>query len=160
MAKIEIHAAPTTTGSGYPPPHAAAFAGRVRRRLGDAAGLTKVGVNLTTLPPGVASSLRHWHEVEDEMVFVVEGEVVLVDDTGESLLRRGEAAGFRAGDANGHTVVNRSDRPATILEIGMRPDTDTCHYPDLDLVCVDADGGSRFTRRDGTPVDAAPDRPL
>ena len=159
MPKIDIDTAPAMQGSGYPAPHAAAFAGRLRRRLGDAAGLTKIGVNLTTLPPGVASSLRHWHEVEDEMVFVVEGEVVLVDDTGESPLRQGEAAGFRAGDANGHTVVNRSDRPATILEIGMRPERDTCHYPDLDLLCIDKDGDSWFTRRDGTPVDAVPGRP-
>lgn len=84
---------------------------------------------------------------------------MLVDDVGESPLRQGEAAGFRAGDANGHTVVNRSDRPATILEIGMRPDRDTCHYPDLDLLCIDKDGDSWFTRRDGTPVDAALGRP-
>lgn len=155
MPKIDIDAAPVTKGAGYPAPLAAAFGDRVRRRLGDAAGLTKIGVNLTTLPPGAASSLRHWHEVEDEMVFVVEGEVVLVDDTGETPLRPGEAAGFPGGDANGHRLVNRSDRPATVLEIGMRPDRDTCHYPDLDLICVDADGESRFTRRDGSPVDGA-----
>lgn len=154
MPKIHVEAAPVRTGSDYPAPHAAQFAGRVRRRIGDAAGLTKIGVNLTTLAPGVASSLRHWHEVEDEMVFIVEGEVVLADDSGETVLRKGEAAGFRAGDPNGHHLVNRSDRPATILEIGMRPERDVCHYPDHDFVCHDADGKSWFTRRDGSPVDA------
>jgi uncharacterized cupin superfamily protein len=152
MPKIDINAAPASEGSDYPPPHAAQFAGRVRRRLGDAAGLTKIGVNLTTLPPGVASSLRHWHEVEDELVFVVKGEVILIDDRGETVLRPGEAAGFRAGEANGHHIVNRSERPATILEIGMRPEHDTCHYSDHDLVCHDENGYGRFTRRDGRPL--------
>jgi uncharacterized cupin superfamily protein len=157
MPKIDIDSAPVTPGSGYPPPHAAAFAGRLRRRLGDAAGLTKIGVNLTTLPPGVASSLRHWHEVEDEMVFVVDGEVALVDDAGETVLRGGDAAGFRAGDPNGHHLVNRSDQPATILEIGIRPERDVCHYADHDLVCHDEDGQSTFTRRGGRPLAAGED---
>lgn len=152
MPKIDIASAPVSRGSGYPAPLAGQFAGRVRRRLGDAAGLTKIGVNLTVLPPGEASSLRHWHEVEDEMVFVVAGEVVLVDDAGETPLAAGDAAGFRAGDANGHHIVNRSERPATILEIGMRPERDTCHYPDHDLVCHDEHGYGRFTRRDGRPL--------
>ena len=153
MPKVDIDAAPVRAGSDYPPPHGERFAGRVRRRLGDAVGLSKLGVNLTTLEPGTASSLRHWHEVEDEMVYVVDGEVVLVDDTGETVLGPGDAAGFPAGDANGHHLVNRSDRPATILEIGLRPERDLCHYPDHDLLCHDADGRSWFTRRNGEPVD-------
>lgn len=153
MPKIDIETAPVTSGSGYPPPYRAAFADRVRRRLGDAAGLTKLGINLTTLPPGGASSLRHWHEVEDEMVFVVEGDVVLVDDAGETPLGPGDAAGFKAGQPNGHTIVNRSDRPATILEMGVRPERDICRYPDHDLVLHDEDGYGTFTRPDGTPVE-------
>ena len=153
MPKIDIGAAPVTLGSDYPPPHATAFAGRLRRRLGDAAGLTQYGVNLTTLPPGTASSLRHWHEVEDEMVFVLEGEVVLVDDSGERTLRAGDAAGFPGGQANGHHLANRADRPALILEIGTRPERDRCHYSEVDLVCHDADGACWFTRRDGSPVE-------
>lgn len=153
MPKIAIATAPVSRGSDYPAPHADAFAGRLRRRLGDAVGLTTIGVNLTTLPPGMASSLRHWHEVEDELVYVLEGEVVLVDEAGETPLAPGDAAGFRAGDPNGHHIVNRSDRPALLLEVGTRPAQDRCHYADIDLVWHETDGAHRFTRHDGTPLE-------
>lgn len=152
MPKIDIAGAPVTLGSDYPAPYAAAFTGRLRRRLGDAAGLKTIGVNLTTLPPGDASSLRHWHEVEDEMVFVLEGEIVLVEETGETPLGPGEAAGFPAGAANGHRLVNRSGRSALILEMGTRPTRDRCHYPDADLIWHDDGETSWFTRHDGTPI--------
>lgn len=152
MPKIDILAAPVTEGSDYPAEYAAPFAERVRRRLGDAAGIRAFGVNLTTLPPGARSSLRHWHEVEEEMVVVLAGELTLIEDAAETRLGPGDAAGFPAGVANGHCFENRGDRPAVYLEIGTRPAEDRCHYSDVDLVCHDADGRTWFTRRDGTPA--------
>src|ERR1700739_2435721 len=119
--------------SGYPEPFRSRVLPREKRALGDALGLTKIGVNLTTLPPGKESSMRHWHTREDELVFVVEGEVVLVTDEGEQTLRAGTCAGFPAGAKNGHQLVNRSDRPARYLEISNRDPEDTAEYPDVDL---------------------------
>lgn len=153
MPKIDIATAPATIGSGYPDPWGPDFAERVRIRLGDAAGLTAFGVNLVTLPPGTRSSLRHWHEVEDEMAFVLEGEVVLIEDEGETVLRAGEAAGWKGGVRNGHVLENRGAAPARLLEIGNRPERDRCHYSDVDLVCVDEPGRVWFERRDGTLVE-------
>jgi uncharacterized cupin superfamily protein len=115
--------------------------------LGDAAALTQFGVNLLRLPPGAWSSQRHWHSAEDEFVWVVEGEVVLVTDEGEEVLRGGDCAGFKAGDANGHHLQNRSNREATLLEIGGRqPGTDRVEYSDIDLKWSDARG---YTTKDG-----------
>lgn len=145
-------AAPVTRGSGYPAPCAAAFAERVRMRRDDAAGLRAFGVNLLTLPPGVRSSLRRWHEVGDEMVVVLEGEVVLIEEDGDTVLGLGEAAGFPGGVANAHAIEKWSDRPARLLEIRNRPAADRRHYADVDLVCHDHDGESRLTRRDGSPA--------
>jgi uncharacterized cupin superfamily protein len=158
MPKIDLMKAPVTEGSDYPAPFAAAFAGRRRVRLGDAAGLTQFGVNLTTLPPGGLSSLRHWHEVEEEMVVVLAGEIVLVEEGGESVLGPGDAAGFAAGVPNGHHLENRSGRPAVYLEIGTRPASDRCHYSDVDLVAHDRDGRTWYTTRDGTPLGEAKER--
>jgi uncharacterized cupin superfamily protein len=119
---------------------------REKRALGDAFGLTRVGVNLTTLPPGKESSMRHYHTLEDEFVFMVEGEVVLRTDGGEQKLTAGMCAGFRAGDTNGHQLVNRSDRPARYLEISNRDPNDHVEYPDEDLACGRGpDGGYIFT---------------
>lgn len=152
MPKIDIASAPVTRGSDYPAPYAAAFVDRLRRRLGDAVGLNSFGVNLTELPPGGTSSLRHWHEVEEEMVFVLEGTLALVEEDGESTLGPGEAAGFPAGSPNGHHLVNRGPGVARYLEIGTRPDRDRCHYADIDMIAVDEDGTTHFVRRDGTPI--------
>lgn len=152
MPKIDIETAPVTRGSDYPAPLAEEFADRLRTRLGDAAGLTTLGVNLTTLPPGCRSSLRHWHEVEDEMVYVLSGVLTLIDDTGESEIGPGEAAGFPGGDANAHCFENRGSEPVTMLEIGTRPREDRCHYAEHDLVAHDRDGLTEYRRRDGTPV--------
>jgi uncharacterized cupin superfamily protein len=152
MPKIDVAAAPVTVGSDYPAPYAADFAARRRVRLGDAARLTQFGVNMTTLPPGGTSSLRHWHEVEEEMVVVLQGRLTLIEDDGEAEFGPGEAAGFPAGSGNGHHFVNRGTEPAVYLEIGTRPEADRCHYSDVDLIAVDAGGQTRFTRRDGTPV--------
>src|SRR5439155_27174871 len=106
--------------------------------------------NLTTLPPGKESSMRHWHTKEDELVFVVEGEVVLVTDEGEQTLTAGMCAGFPAAAKNGHQLVNRSDKPAQYLEISNRDPDDTAEYSDVDLACRKENGKYVFTRKDGT----------
>jgi uncharacterized cupin superfamily protein len=150
MPKIDIAAAPARTGTGYPPPYDAPCRGRHRAKLGDAAGLTQFGVNLLRLPPGQWSSQRHWHSAEDEFTWVVSGEVVLVTNEGEQVLRAGDCAGFPAGLANGHHFQNRSDADVMLLEVGSRrPDKDGCDYPDIDLTL--ANGATAYTHRDGTP---------
>ncbi len=153
MPKIDIDTAPSRTGSSYPGDLKRSNEDKLRVRLGDAVGLTQFGVNLSTIPPGSASALRHWHKHQDEFVWVVDGEVVLVDDSGETVLRTGDAAGFTAGDGNGHCIVNRSDRPAKILEVGTRTPTEHVQYPDNDLVLDITETGVRWTREDGTPYD-------
>jgi len=153
MKKIDIAAAPTKFGTGYPPPFDAICAGRRRWKLGDAAGLTQFGVNLLRLPPGQWSSQRHWHTAEDEFVMVLEGEVVLVTDDGEELLTAGDCAGFRAGEPNGHHLQNRSGAEAVLLEVGSRRrGEDGVDYPDIDLA-IPA-GAGRYVHKDGTPYDA------
>jgi uncharacterized cupin superfamily protein len=114
--RIDPKATRVSVGSGYPPPYGAACAARVRTRLGDAAGLTDFGVNLLRLPPGTWSSQRHWHTAEDEFVYVLEGEVVLVTDAGEETLRPGDCAGFKAGAEDGHHLQNRSQADVVLLE--------------------------------------------
>jgi uncharacterized cupin superfamily protein len=123
--------------------------GRTRQALGDAAGLTQFGVNLLQLPPGAWSAQRHWHSAEDEFVYIVSGEVVLVTDEGEEVLKAGDCAGFPAGVPNGHHLVNRGDAPAVCLEVGTRnPQQDGVDYPDIDMVCEPGRNG--YSRRDGT----------
>jgi len=148
MKKIDLAQAPRREGSGYPSPHDAPCRARLRQALGDAAGLTQFGVNLLRLVPGAWSSQRHWHTAEDELVWVLEGEVVLVTDSGEEVLRAGDGAGFKAGVADGHHLQNRSDRPALILEIGSRRPEDAGDYPDIDLRWAEATG---YTHKDGSP---------
>jgi uncharacterized cupin superfamily protein len=149
MGKIKINDATVRVGSSYPSPFDQPCKERKRWRLGDVAHLTQFGVNLLRLPPGVWSSQRHWHSAEDEFVYVLEGEVVLVTDAGEEILRAGDCAGFPAGEANGHHLQNRSAREAVLLEVGSRqPDADACDYPDLDMLIKPGVG---FTRRNGTP---------
>src|SRR5688572_23390306 len=116
--------------SGYPEPYKSRVLPREKRALGDACGLTKIGVNPTVLPPGKESSMRHWHTHEDEFVFVLGGEVVLRTDEGEQVLTAGMCAGFPAGEQNGHQLINRSDRPARYLEVSNRDDADGAEYPD------------------------------
>jgi uncharacterized cupin superfamily protein len=143
---------PTRQGSDYPVPHNAPCMSRIRRALGNAFGLSQFGVNLMDLPPGAWSSQRHWHENQDEFVYVLEGEVVLVTDEGETLLRPGMIAGFRAGTANGHHLVNRSDKTARVLEVGTRTVEEVAHYSDIDMmVRENADGWDYFTK-DGRPL--------
>jgi uncharacterized cupin superfamily protein len=140
------------TESGYPEPFRSRVLPREKRALGNAVGLTKIGINLTTLPPGKESSMRHFHTLEDEFIFVVEGEIVLRTDEGEQLLGAGMCAGFPAGVSNGHQIVNRGDRPARYLEISNRDRDDSATYPDVDLAySKSADGRPMFTHKDGTP---------
>jgi uncharacterized cupin superfamily protein len=135
--------------SGYPEPYRSRVMPREKQRLGDALGLTKIGINRTTLPPGKESSMRHWHTHEEEFVLVLEGEVVLRTDEGEQLLVAGCCAGFPAGAANGHQLINRADRPAVYLEISNRDAEDSVYYtdPDVDLMIIKG----KMARRDGTP---------
>jgi uncharacterized cupin superfamily protein len=138
-------------GTLYPPPFDQPCRSRERRKLGDAAGLTQFGVNLLRLPPGAWSSQRHWHTRSDEFVYVISGEVVLLSDGGEEILRAGDAAGFKAGDANGHCLQNRSTIDAHVLEVGTRTPDDAGHYSEIDMVAP-ADGKPAvYTHRDGTP---------
>jgi uncharacterized cupin superfamily protein len=149
---LEATSVPSVGGTGYPEPFRQLVAGRERRRLGDAFGLTKYGVNLTRLPPGSMSSMRHWHATEDEFVYVLEGEVVLVTDAGEQVMRAGMVAGFPGGKADGHHLINRSSRDAVYLEIGDRPATDAVVYPDIDLAATQGAGGKWvYTRKNGQP---------
>ena len=148
--RIAIAALPPIVGTLYPPPFDEPCRARARSKLGDVAGLTQFGVNLLHLPPGAWSSQRHWHTASDEFVFVLSGEVTLVTDTGEEVLRAGDAAGFPANDRDGHCLQNRSSADAQILEIGTRVSGDTAYYNDIDMVAP-ADGKPAvYTRRDGT----------
>ena len=142
---------PAVTGSDYPEPFRAAVAARERRALGDALGLTNFGVNLTRLPPGCASAQRHWHSKQDEFVYIVAGEVVLVTDGGEQVLCAGQAAGFPAGARDGHHLINRSARDVLYLEVGDRSAGDTCDYPDIDMLVRWIDGTEKYVHKDGTP---------
>ncbi len=136
---------PARNASGYPEPFRSRVLPREKRALGDALGLTKIGVNLTTLLPGKQSSVRHSHTHEDEMVFILEGEVVLRTDGGEQILGAGTCAAFPAGDPDAHHLVNRSDRPARYLEISNRDAADIAIYPDDDLKLTrNADGSFEF----------------
>ena len=148
--KIDFDAVPVVTGSRYPAPFDAPCTARSRQRLGDAAGLTDFGVNLLRLPPGFWSSQRHWHTAEDEFLYVLEGEVVLVTGAGEQILKAGDCAGFKAGVADGHQLQNRSRQEAVLLEVGSRKaGDDEVDYPDIDLRFLKGRGG--FSHKDGTP---------
>jgi uncharacterized cupin superfamily protein len=139
------------SSSGYPEPYRSLVLPREKRAIGDALGLTKIGVNLTTLMPGKESSMRHHHTREDELVYVLEGEVVLRTDEGEQVLTAGTCAGFPAGVTNGHHLINRTDRPARYLEISNRDPADSAAYSDVDLAYRKApDGSALFTRKDGS----------
>jgi uncharacterized cupin superfamily protein len=146
MPKIDMSNAPVRTGTRYPAPYDAPCRDRHRLQLGDGGGLTQFGVNLLTLKPGVWSSQRHWHRKEDEFVYILSGEVVLITDAGEEILKPGDCAAFPANDGDGHHLVNRSGADAMLLEVGTRSGGDTGVYPDIDML-FDARG---FTRKDGT----------
>lgn len=140
------------TGSNYPDEFKSMVAGRIRQRLGNFAGLKNFGVNLVKLEPGSSSALRHWHSRQDEFIYVLEGELTLITDTGAEVLKPGMAAGFPAGEANGHHLVNRTSTVAVYLEVGDRTPNDEVIYPDDDLITkASPDGKSRiFAHKDGT----------
>ena len=149
MPKVDVAAVPARKGSGYPPPFDAPCAERTRRRLGQAGGLRDFGVNLMTLPPGGWSSQRHWHSHEDEYVHVLEGELTLIEDGGETVLRAGDCAAFPKATGNGHHMINRSAATAVYLEVGSRDLGDLTTCSDIDMMSSNADG--RFTHKDGAP---------
>lgn len=157
--KISVHEAATVKGSRYPAPYDQPCLERFRHCLGDAANLTQFGVNLKHLPAGSWSSQRHWHTAEDEFIFVVQGEVVLVTDSGEETLRAGDCAGFKAGVSDGHHLQNRSSSEALVLEVGSRrPQEDEVFYPDIDLRTLQGRPG--FAHTDGRPYsDTQPRNP-
>jgi uncharacterized cupin superfamily protein len=152
VPKIDIPSVPQRKGTGYPPQFNTPCAERIRQRLGDAGGLRDFGVNLMHLPPGNWSSQRHWHSHEDEFVYVLEGELTLIEDEGETLLRAGECAAFAKNSGNGHHMINRSGAMAVYLEVGSRHPADLTTCSDIDMMSASADG--RFTRKDGTPYPA------
>jgi uncharacterized cupin superfamily protein len=161
--KVDVAALPVRMGTFYPQPYAQPCLARARRQLGDAAGLTQFGINLLRLPPGAWSSQRHWHFKQDEFVYVLSGEAVLVTNAGEEIVRAGDCAGFKAGDEDGHHLINRSDGDVLLLEVGTRIAGDGAVYPDIDLLHP-ADGMPvLYTRKNGTPYDdlrrRTPDEP-
>jgi uncharacterized cupin superfamily protein len=153
MPKIDIARVQAIVGSKYPKPFDEPCRARERRRLGDGVGLTQFGVNQLLLKPGAWSSQRHWHTHEDEFVYVVAGEVWLVSDAGEELLRAGDCAGFKAGVRDGHHLQNRSAQDALLLEVGARDDRDAGEYSDIDMVFKAGrySGGGGFAHKDGKP---------
>jgi uncharacterized cupin superfamily protein len=152
MPKIDVGKLETRVGSpNYPAPFRPVCAGRHKTALGNAVGLTQFGVNLTRLEPGAASALRHWHEQEDEFVWILEGELTLIEDDGETILRPGDCAGFKANVPNGHCLVNKTDSDALYLEIGTRAKAERAHYPDDDLK-FERDGKElRILHKSGEP---------
>lgn len=149
MPKIDIATVPERTGSNYPAPFAKQAGERIKLALGRAGGLQDFGVNLTTLPPGASSSQRHWHSHEDEFVYVLSGDLVLISEAGEEILHAHDCAAFPKNVPNGHQLVNRGTVNAVYLEVGSCNDEDACSYPDIDLHSPGAD--SSYTHKDGTP---------
>ena len=145
MPKITPSRLPTLSQCGYIPPHHLPVAGRSWKAIAVAGNLTQFGANLVTLAPGAWSSQRHWHTAEDELIVILTGHPILVEETGETPLAPGDIATFKAGDANGHHLQNRTPEPVTFLAIGTdHPDADQCHYPDIDMFWSEATG---FTTR-------------
>jgi len=151
MPKIELANGVLRTSTIYPGPLAGATLGREKMSLGTLANLTQFGVNLTRLKPGAASALRHWHEEEDEFVYILEGAATLIEDKGATILNAGECAGFKAGVANGHQLVNRGAQDVVYLEIGTRAFREHAHYPDDDLVFTREGKDAKFSHKNGEP---------
>jgi uncharacterized cupin superfamily protein len=155
MPKIDIASLKNDSSTGYPEPFRQVVAGRSRKRLGNAVGLDQFGVNLTTLKPGAWSSQRHWHVAEDELIYMLEGEVVLCEDAGETVLKPGDAAGWKANSPNGHCLINRGTRDAVYLEIGTRAKRERASYPDIDMVNEKDEAGVRYLHKSGEPYPKA-----
>ena len=151
MPKVDIAKVPVKSGSFYPAEFQAECHGREKRALGDAIGLTQFGVNIARIKPGAASALRHWHEQEDEFIYMLEGELVLAENGGEIVLKPGDAAGFKAGSGNAHRLINRGNRDAVYFEVGTRAKSERVHYPDVDLVMERDEKSRRYLHRNGEP---------
>ena len=151
MPKIDTTRLKPRESTNYPDAFKHVVKGREKTALGNAADLSQFGVNLTRLKPGAASSLRHWHENEDEFVYILAGELVLIEDGGETIMRPGDCAGFKANVANGHHLVNRTERDALYLEIGTRSPAECAHYPDVDLKFERDETGARILHKNGEP---------
>ena len=149
LPAVDPASVPEKRGSGYPEPFRSRVADRAKRKLGDACGLTKFGVNLVTLNPRVQSALRHWHTQDDEFVYVLTGELVLVNNDGEQVLGPGMCAGYPGGKRDAHHFINRSAAPATYLEIGNRIEGDNAFYPDDDLMWGEDENGVYAAHKDG-----------
>lgn len=155
MPKVDIAGIKVETGTNYPAPFNQAVIGRERKRLGNAIGLNQFGINLTTLKPGAWSAQRHWHANEDEFIFVVEGELVLCEDGGETVLKPGDAAGWKAGVSNGHCLINRTSRDAAYIEIGTRLKAERVVYPDIDMIFERDETSMVYRRKSGEPYPKA-----
>jgi len=155
MPVIKIADCPAITGSGYPSPHDEPCKNKQTQALGAAADLTQIGVNLVRVKPGAWSSQRHWHEHEDEFVWILEGEIALVTDAGRETLRAGNCAGFKAGVRDGHHFVNESDADALLLVVGTRDDRDHGEYSDIDMRFLPmrySEPGSYYETKDGKKI--------
>ena len=147
---IDPDKVPEDRGTNYPEPFRHLVGGRIKKRLGNSAGLTNFGVNLVKLEPGSWSSIRHWHSQQDEFIYIIQGEVTLVTNAGKQVLQPGNMAGFPAGEANGHHLINHSNGVVIYLEIGDHASTDQVTYPDADLLAKNSPDGWIFTGKDGS----------
>jgi uncharacterized cupin superfamily protein len=152
MPKIEITKVPAQRIASYPSEFAQVISGREKQKLGDEAGLTQFGVNITRIKAGSASALRHWHEHEDEFIYMIDGELILQENDGETVLKAGDAAGFKAGSGVAHCLLNRTARDAVYLEVGTRAKSERVHYPDVDFMMERDDTGRRYFRKSGEPL--------
>jgi uncharacterized cupin superfamily protein len=152
MPKIDTAKIPTQQIASYPKEFASVIAGREKQKIGDAAGLTQFGVNITRIKAGSASALRHWHEEEDEFIYVLEGELILQENDGETVLKPGDAAGFKASSGVAHCLINRTSRDAVYLEVGTRAASERVHYPDVDFMMERDATGRRYFRKSGEPI--------
>jgi uncharacterized cupin superfamily protein len=152
MPKIDVAKVPSLPIASYPKEFAAVIAGREKQRIGDAAGLTQFGVNITRIKPHSASALRHSHESEDEFIYMLKGELVLQENDSEFVLKPGDAAGFKAGSGVTHCLINRTDRVAVYFEVGTRAASERVHYPDVDFVMERDDNGRRYFRKSGAAI--------
>lgn len=151
MPKVDIATVPVRSSTFYPDELKSECMGRHRKQLGDVVGLTQFGVNITRIEPGQASSLRHWHEQEDEFIYMIEGELVLAENDGEVVLKPGDCAGFKANSGNAHRLINRGAVDAIYFEVGTRSKHEKVHYPDVDLMLVRDDSGRRYLHKSGEP---------
>jgi uncharacterized cupin superfamily protein len=151
IAVVATQVAPRTKPSIYPEPFASQMQGREKRPLGDLFGLSNFGVNLTRLLPNARSALRHAHSKQDEFIYILQGQPVLITNEGEKQLTAGMCAGFKAGTGNGHHLLNRSNEDVIYLEVGDRSAGDAAIYPDDDIQALFEDGKWQFTHKDGSP---------